>query len=393
VLKSNYRKFFIFFIISIFGIIFLTASDKNEPVESKAKENQKYDKNSIKKSIDHGIAYLREQQKDGKWLNHPGVTSLCLMAMINSHRNYNRHDGPWMRNPLNYLVNSQHKDGAIYDETSRAPTKNYCTSLALISLAATKDPIYKDVINKGKNFLVKIQADAGEGYDKEKDIHFGGIGYGGDQRPDLSNLHIALEAVTAAGLNKDHELFKKALVFVERCQDSEKNTLFDTGTASGGFAYSADIPTNKNLPTDKSEANNNKNEKNLIVPYGSMTFAGMRSLIFCSVAFDDEKFKESLKWVENNFSVKEHPGMKKPQTSIYYYYFTLAKTLDLIEKNNPEVLKGKNLNWKSVLAEEILSRQKKDGSWVNSEKKYMEGVPVLCSAYAINALNLIYQNL
>lgn len=392
-LKLNQHKFLISITLTIFYGYFASITAGNKDIKTKPIVNIKYDKGSIKKSVDHGIAYLREQQKDGKWLNHPGVTSLCLLAMVECHRNYNRHDGPWMRNPIDYLIKSQHKDGAIYDDTSRAPTKNYCTSLAIITLAATKNPIYKEVINKGKNFLMKIQADEGEGYDKEKDIHFGGIGYGGDQRPDLSNLHIALEAVTVAGLNKDHDLFKKALVFVERCQDSEKNTLFDTGTSSGGFAYSADIPTNKNLPTDKSKENNNHNEKNVIVPYGSMTFAGIRSLIFCNVDFDDEKFKESLKWVENNFSVKKHPGMLKSQTSIYYYYFTLAKTFHLIEKNNPKVLKDKNLNWKSVLAEEILSRQQKDGSWINTEKKYMEGVPVLCTAYAINALNLIYKNL
>lgn len=377
-------------IFCLFAEPLLASKAQSRRKEAVKNNDLKEIKGKVKKSIDHGVTFLKGQQKGGKWLNHPGVTSLCLLAMIKSPRNYNRLDGPWMRNPLEYIVKLQKKDGAIYDENSKAPTKNYVTSLSMIALSATKDPIYKDVIEKGKKFLIKIQVDEGEGYDKDKDYHWGGIGYGGDQRPDLSNLHIALEALTDAGLDKNHEVFKKALVFVERCQDKEGNKYFDTGNAEGGFAYSVDLPTNKNLPTDKSIS---KNKENIVIPYGSMTFAGIKTLIFCSVDLDDEKLTAALNWVEKNFSVDKHPGMQKGDIAIYYYYYTLAKALNMLEKSDATILEKRKIQWKVLLAKKLLERQQKDGSWVNKEKKYMEGVPVLCSAYAMNALNLIYEQL
>lgn len=341
-------------------------------------------KKDVKKSVDHGISYLRTQQKDGKWMNHPGVTSLCLMAKINCHRKYEYQDGPFMRTPLDYLLSLQQNDGGFYDPNSRSPTKNYSTSLAMIALSATQDKRFAQALEKAKQFLIEVQADEGEQYDKDKDYFYGGIGYGGDQRPDLSNLHMALEALRAAGLDKNHPAFKKALIFVNRCQDTEENPL-EWSETSGGFAYSPDVPTNKNLPTIKKER--------VIRPYGSMTFAGLKSLIFCDVPPNDKRIKQALEWIKKNFSVKVHPGMKDGQISIYYYYFTLSKALDLISNENYNIDKKLVHNWNLTLANEILSRQQKDGSWVNSQKKYMEGFPVLCTAYAINSLNLIYPKL
>jgi hypothetical protein len=72
-------------------------------------------KSDIKTSLNQGIEFLRHSQKDGKWLNHPGVTALCLQAMFESHRQYNEKDGPWIREPMEYLLSVQQDDGAIYD--------------------------------------------------------------------------------------------------------------------------------------------------------------------------------------------------------------------------------------------------------------------------------------
>jgi len=339
-------------------------------------------RSEVKAAIDHGIRYLQTKLENNCWNNHPGVTSLCLQSLFSCPRAYNEKDGPWMRGPIQYLLGTQQADGAFYDPKSRAPTKNYCTSLAILALASSKDPAYQSAIDKGRDFLIKIQADEGEGYEKEKDYFYGGIGYGGDMRPDLSNLNIALDALTAAGVPKNHPAYQKALVFLARCQDIEGNDQA-WAKASGGFAYSPDLPTNDSLPNAK-EADRN------IVPYGSMTFAGLKSLIFCSVDKEDPRVKEALQWVLNHYSVEEHPGMG--QISIFYYYYSMARALEVLGLKNLTLVDGRTISWTEELAKELLKRQHEDGHWVNPVPKYMEGDSVLVTAYALNALNIIYRS-
>ncbi|MBF0196362.1 MAG: terpene cyclase/mutase family protein [Planctomycetes bacterium] len=339
-------------------------------------------KSKVKKSIDHGLRHLQAAQTDGTWLKHPGMTSLCLLAFTTCPRGYIYDDGPFMRGPIDYLLKNQQSDGSIYDPQSMTPTKNYCTSLAILALASLKDKRFTENIKKAQSYLVKIQADEGENYQKDTDYFYGGIGYGGDLRPDLSNLHLALDALRTSGYDKNSPVFKKALIFLDRCQDTESNEM-EWAKGSGGFAYSPDLPTNKNLP-------NKKEKDRMIVPYGSMTFAGLKSLIFCNVTKDDARVQAALAWVKRNFSVKEHPGMG--QISVYYYYYTLARTLHVLGIKELKLEDGSVMNWRKSLAKELLGRQSVNGSWVNEEKKYMEGLPVLATAYAINALNIAYHS-
>ena len=49
--------------------------------------------------------------------------------------------------------------------------------------------------------------------------------------------------------------------------------------------------------------------------------------------------------------------------------------------------KGRERAWATDLTERMLHLQKKDGSWVNSNKKYWEGNPVLVTARAVISLN------
>ncbi len=332
----------------------------------------------VKARVDQALRFLRDRQKDGRWM-HPGVTALCLQAFLTSQRHYRSEDGPFIRLPLEYLAGLQQPDGGIYDPALRSPSQNYCTSLAVMALVTSGEERFKPIIAKARDFLVGIQADEGEGYDAKKDFYYGGIGYGSAQRPDLSNLQFALEAVKAAGLEAQSPTFKKALVFLQRCQDAEGNDL-GWAKGSGGFLYCPDPKNNKSFPKNGDPGGVNA--------YGSMTFAGIKSLILCGVPKDDPRVQEALRWVRRNFTLTEHPGMG--QMTVYYYYLTLARTLALLGLEEVE-LEGKGVvPWRKALAEELLKRQRADGSWVNDEKKEMEDVSELATAYAVNALNFAY---
>src|SRR6202008_4158676 len=89
-------------------------------------------------------------------------------------------------------------------------------------------------------------------------------------------------------LEKDHEAYKRALVFLSRCQNrSESNTMqYDGGSGSvivagddGGATYG---------PGDsKAGTVELANGKKIGRSYGSMTYALLKSFIFAGVPKDD----------------------------------------------------------------------------------------------------------
>ena len=114
---------------------------------------------------------------------------MAALAYMESHRAYGLDDGPWVRNILDWLVSLQKPDGSIFEKGNA----NYVTSLALSALVAINDARYAPAIEKARDFVVRLQAREDTGY-RPSDKFYGGIGYGGDLRPDLSNAQFAIEA-------------------------------------------------------------------------------------------------------------------------------------------------------------------------------------------------------
>jgi squalene-hopene/tetraprenyl-beta-curcumene cyclase len=50
-------------------------------------------------------------------------------------------------------------------------------------------------------------------------------------------------------------------------------------------------------------------------------------------------------------------------------------------------VKGRKHNWRSDLIGELLRRQRRDGSWVNRNTRWLEGDANLVSGYALLALS------
>src|SRR5262249_48589481 len=150
---------------------------------------------------------------------------------------------------------------------------------------------YKAIVGDGVKFLKKLQWDEEEGK-SEKDDFYGGAGYDSKSRPDLSNTQFFLDALNAAGVPKDDPAFKKALVFVSRCQNlkSEYNDQPWAGKINdGSFIYSAAGGGQTKTSDDP------KNQE--LTGYGSMTYAGTKSMIYCGVGPDDPRYKAAYEWI------------------------------------------------------------------------------------------------
>lgn len=328
---------------------------------------------TAKKSIDRGIRFLRQQQsEDGSYGNHVGLTAMTLLAMAESPRHYGLGDGPFVRRAAEYLVSQARANGSISGEE----TPTYNTALAIMALHAL-DPVgFKSVIEGGQSFLVKFQADEDQNYTRG-DKYYGGIGYGGDERPDLSNLQHALEALKKTDYDPESDVWAKAELFVRRCQNytegEEKDELARPWAGNdGGFIYEP----------GSSRAGGTKS-------YGAMTFAGLKSLMFTKRANrDSPQVKAALSWVQQNYDFNTHPGMGT--TAYYYYLQTAAGALAAYGSPLLPALNGAQHNWGADLLSKFVYLQQADGSWVNEDRKYWEGNKILITARALISLNHVF---
>lgn len=330
------------------------------------------DSAAVKASIKAGVEFLLTVQKDGKWAGgHPGVGALCTKAILDSPLGITTANTPAIKQGLEYMVSIQRQDGSFSIPFSDSiAMNNYTTALAVLAMKADGSGKFDAQLSRARDYLVKVQKSENGGY-KPEDADYGGIGYGGDGKPDLNNLSLALQAMREAGLPSDSEAFKKAQVFLSRCQDGEANDQSWAG-GSGGFVYRPQAA-----------------EGGTSQPYGAMTFAGLNSLLFCSVSTEDPRVQDALRWVKRNFSVTEHPG--RGQVSLYYYYYTMSKALAASGLKEIELEGGGRTDWRRALADELVARQRPDGSWVNPERKFLEGTPELATAYALCAMNLAWE--
>src|SRR4029079_8541211 len=143
-----------------------------------------------------------------------------------------------------------------------------------------------NLLKKADTFLKGYQW-GNDGQTPEGDVKYGGAGDGRtrDQR-ELSNTSIPMDALKATGNGADSEAMQRALVFVSRCQNLEgphNTTPFAAKLNDGGFYYTP-APAGSSQPgTDETTGG--------LRSYASMTYAGLKSMIYAGLSPDDERVK------------------------------------------------------------------------------------------------------
>jgi len=235
------------------------------------------------------------------------------------------------------------------------------------------------LIKAAENYVKSIQWGGSEPLN-QSDMKYGGAGYGRSKtRPDLSNTSFLLDALQAAGAESDDVAVQRALVFVSRCQNLESQyntTELAKKNPDGGFFYTI-AEGGTSMAGDDTLTGGKRS-------YGSMTYAGLKSMIFAGVKLDDVRVKAAVDWIRKHYDLTSNPEMG--QAGLYYGYHTFAKALDSLGGEIFKDAKGVEHPWKAELLNELAKRQQDDGSWVNSEKRFQEGDPNLVTAYALLAL-------
>lgn len=355
------------------------------------------DRDKALAAVTKGALWLAAGADHGKFgapgKPNAGFTAMALGGLLSAPEPRAKPVQDAIDEGLTWLATLQRPDGSIQDGT----LANYTTSAAILAFTHSGKAEYKPLVAKAQGYLIALQADEGEGYSPDHP-YYGGNSYGDEQRPDLSNVQMALEALVASGLPKDHAAFQRALKFLERCQNrSESNDIKieDGGKTivsgdDGGSAYAPGV--------SKAGFIELADGRKVPISYGSMTYALLKGFIFAGLSKDDPRMKACVEWLHKRYTVDVNPGFERSADptaayqGLYYYLHTMAKALDLYGEATVVDEQGVAHNWRKDLAGRLVSMQGKSGSWVNeNSERWYEGNPQLATAYALMTLALAAQ--
>jgi squalene-hopene/tetraprenyl-beta-curcumene cyclase len=359
-------------VLTVIAFALICVTDATRAGESNAADRQVYDT-----VVARAVAFLetKGQSADGSYsgFSGPGVTALATTALLRHGRTA---DSPSVSKSLRYLGQFVQRDGGIYKEGTLY--RNYETCLAMQCFSeVNRDGGYDAILKGADSFVRDLQWDAGEGLDGS-DFSYGGAGYGSQKRPDLSNTAFFIDAMKTMNRGKDDPAVQRALVFISRCQnlESEHNTTpFSTKNPDGGFYYT---------PAAGGTSQAGTTETGGLRSYGSMTYAGLKSMIFAGVGPEDPRVKAAVGWIRKNYVLDTNPGIGS--AGLYYYYHTFAKALDAMGLKEVEDEQGTKHDWRAELVAELARRQQPDGSWINENERWLEGDANLVTAYSLLAL-------
>ncbi len=324
-------------------------------------------------AMDRGVRYLRSKQlPDGSWERYPGITALAVLALLRA--GVPARDAAVER-AAGFLVAQAKPNGAIYTD-ALGPAQalpNYNTALSMTALHAAGSARYHETNTKAQRYLETSQYDEGEGV-SPGDATYGGMGYGrSPDNPDLSNLQQSLEALRETGYPQHGDAFKKAIAYLQRCQNRNESNDQSWSGNDGGFIYAA-----------RGESKADEYTKQPHSSYGSMTYAGLKSYLYCGVSKSDPRAQAAYAWLRAHYSVKDNPRMR--DDGLYYYYHTMSKTLAVYGNKSIVDTGGRRHYWAVDLINELASRQARDGSWVNRNRRWQENDPQLVTSYAMISL-------
>lgn len=252
----------------------------------------------VRRAVRQGVAYLQKHQRaDGSWpemaLYPGGITSLCVLALLSSGVEATE---PKMQLALSYLRGLDQ------------PVRVYSAALQTMAFCAAEPDKDAPLIRRNVDWLQSAQI--GSGPTKGAWTYSGGQGKG-----DNSNSQFALLALHEAervGVMVRPQVWQDAYDYWSRLQKDD---------GSWGYEYTENRPGIASPST------------------GSMTCAGIASLIICSGRVsegdarvangavqccaeqaDNSRIERGLQWMGSKFSPTRNPSPVSFGSPYYFYY-------------------------------------------------------------------------
>lgn len=348
----------------------------------------------VERAIDRGLEFLLKVQNEEGWWStedHPALTGLALTAFMGHPRERYQDLPLTLKKGYGFLEENVKPDGRIY----RNSMANYNTAIATMAFAVSEVDDYQPIIANARTALLASQVDMGK--QGELDTPFdGGVGYNDKyEHSDLNNTLVALETLyytrnlKERQVDQDKDLdFEAAIHFIEHCQNlkpfNEDEWVSEDPADVGGFFY---------MPGESKAGERKDPETGRVAlrSYGSISYAGLLSYIYADLDKNDPRIQAVLKWLQENYTLEENPGMGLE--GYYYYLHLMTKALSSIRKEALVMKDGAVIEWPKQVAKRLINLQQTDGSWINTNGRWWEKDPVLVTAYAVMSLELIYSQL
>lgn len=358
---------------------------------------------TIDGALERGARWLLTQQnEDGgfgpsldprlKGSSDVGVSAFALYALARVPEASRKASAAALEKGAKFLLSHQQENGSFIDP--RDPKlENYKTSVSVLALTAVDRVKYNDAVQKAAAFIKSQQIL------DPKSLGYGGIGYGPrDTNPDLSNLQFALEALREAKISEASDTYTRAQLFLRKVQnlrgekptkigvDKQGKPILRKSAGDGGFVY--------RIGETRGPAETLDDGARVFSSYGSMTYAGLKSLLYAQVDRNDPRVKAAVDWISKTFTVRENPGMASPkdpltgQQGLFYYYHTMSKALSVYGEREIADGRGREHDWAVELGERVAKLQKPEGFWLNDADRWMEKLPILCTSYSLVTLSV-----
>jgi len=157
---------------------------------------------------------------------------------------------------------------------------------------------------------------------------------------------------------------------------------FAEGSRDGGFVYT---PANGGKSKAGTEV---VDDKPRLRSYGSMTYAGFKSMLYADIARNDPRVQAAVRWIRNHYTLDHNPNMPGAQSKegLYYNYYVFARAMHAWGEETIRDESNTPHHWRAELCRKLVSLQRSAGSWVNEADRWFEGNPHLVTAYAVLAL-------
>lgn len=382
---------------------------------------------------DRAIGFLRERQgESGGWAVPaegsgapvmPAISALVLTGMLMDPGI--DHTDAAVGRGVEFVLSYRRGDGGIYGViggeagAGGVPVlPNYNTSICVSMLSLVRTGEAGSAVAGGVGLVRALQWQDGEpsvaadGVPAEsvgrEHPYYGGWGYGSHGRPDISNTQFALQALHDAGVSSEDPAVKRGLVFLERVQmhGSVNSMPYARGSEQGGFIY-ATVPDSESIDGVPGQSQAGEFEEVLgdgsrrqsLRAYGSVSYAGLKSLIYADLARDDARVRLAREWLSRNYTLEENPGLG--QQGYYYYVLAMSRALAAWGEPEVEVVVGGpaggeragpgvgevvRRRWAHDLIEELERSQQGDGSFRVRHARWMEDNAELITAYGLVAL-------
>ncbi|WFB35796.1 terpene cyclase/mutase family protein [Kiritimatiellota bacterium B12222] len=340
-------------------------------------------------SVVRGLDWLLTQQNEKGYFgipDAPAITGLCVIAMSYSDE---MRESPAFNRAVDWIISTARPDGGFYvmpSQTRRGGGRaTYNTGICMMALHLSGRPDARPYVLAARKFVA-----AGQRAEQDSSS-YGGFGYdlmGMSDYADMSNTYVAVQAMAlteeAEDLREGEQVdFNKeaAAEFISHMQHAPQSNpgswVMTDDENRGGFTYH--VPENNRELGTK--------EKVKLSAYGSMTYAGIMSLLYCDVDRSDPRIRSAFDWASRHWTVDENPGVG---TQGYFYFLNiLSKCMATIQDDVLIAQDGTVIPWREEMIQKLVDLQLEDGTWKNEDNRYWEGNPILVTAYTLTALEIL----